>query len=143
MDQLIALPIIANIVAGLINLFLFWKQGGQKATKDLIDLQEKQIETLKTDFDLSRTRSHDLANQLQAITLKVGILEGQAKEKDKKLEEYTQLLQNRNPELETVLKSIEQFMRVINEKLDANQNRNNVIDQTAQRNRRDKRTKQL
>jgi predicted nucleic acid-binding Zn-ribbon protein len=106
------------LFSGFVNVFLFWKRGGQEATKELIDLQEKQIEAMKHDMDMSRERGHALANDIQKLSLKVGYLEGQAQEKDKKIEEYIAILQNRNPELETVLKSIEKFMHLINDKID-------------------------
>lgn len=118
------------ILSGLANVYLFWKRGGHSATKDLMDIQEKQIVALKTDVELGRSRGHDLANHLQGLSLKVGVLEGQTIEKDKKLEEYLSIIQNRNPELETVLKSIETFMHLINDKLDLSQKRDTAIDKS-------------
>lgn len=90
---------IINLIGFAVNAFLYWRRGTSQATHDLLELQEKQIETLKGDADISRQRSHDLANQMQDLVLKVGNLQGKVQEKDKKITDYVTILQNRNPEL--------------------------------------------
>lgn len=85
------------------------------ATKEVMDLQERQIEALEKDANLSRSRNHDLANNLQGLTLEVGQLKGQLLEKEKKLEEYTTIFQNRDPELLKILTEIREIMVSVND----------------------------
>ncbi len=65
---------------------------------------------------------------MQAITLEIGILKGKIQEKDTKLDEYAAILQNRNPELETVLKEIRDFMKILHDQSNRNESRNISID---------------
>lgn len=74
--NIITIPAIVNIVAGIANLYLFWKRGEGRITRDIIGLQEKQIQSLKSDSEMTRRHNHELSNQIQALTLKVGQLEG-------------------------------------------------------------------
>lgn len=98
-ESLLTIPVIANVLAGIVNAYLFWRSGGQKATKDLIDLQEKQIEALKTDSELTRQRNHELANQIQMLSLKVGELEGRNRSLEDLFQQSLLLYFQDNPDI--------------------------------------------
>jgi chromosome segregation ATPase len=109
---------IANIIAFGINAYLFWKRGGQTVTRDLIDLQNNQINLQKGQIGILQDevktgdqRRHELGNKLQSITLEVGMLKGQMQEKDSKIEEYTKIFQGRDPQILEVLSEIRDFMK--------------------------------
>lgn len=104
-----------NLLGFAVNGYLFWKRGTSEATDKLIALQKEQISALTASEELTRKRNHDLGNQIQVLSLKVGKMEGQLQEKDEKLHEYVAILQNRNPELEAALTSIGESLKEIHE----------------------------
>ena len=80
---------VAIVIFGSAYLYTQWKNGGNKASAEvLIAYKEKTV----LQDDKINTLSKDL-----------GILEGQVIEKDKRIELLTQIVQNRNPEVEKIL----------------------------------------
>ncbi len=107
-----------NLVGFAVNGFLYVKRGTSQATKDLIDLQEKQIKALKDDAEITRQHGHELGNQIQVLSGKVGKLEGQLSEKQRQLADYRAIFQNRDPELIKVLGEIKDFMQIMAKKFE-------------------------
>lgn len=111
------LPFI-NLLAFAVNGFLFWKRGTSQATRDLIDLLEKQVQALKEENELSRQRSHDLANQMTVLKGDVGFLKGQLLEREKEIRDFAQIVPQRDGELVKVLAEIKDFMQLMAKKFD-------------------------
>ncbi len=136
LDFLPIVNLLGFIVLVITTVYQNRKSGKDTVTRDVLDLYQKQIAVLKDEIEQSRTRSHDLANQIQALTFKIGKLEGTIKEKDQKLTDYMTIFQNRNPELvefmekiEVLMADIHTFMKQLNTKVQTNQARNENIDE--------------
>lgn len=81
------------------------------ATTKLIETLQNQIKALEDSEQITRARNHELGNQMQIMSGKIGVLEGQLKEKDKKLEEYAAILQNRSPEMEKYMNETNKILK--------------------------------
>lgn len=129
------LPLI-NLVgfAVLVGATIFYnaRSGRNKIGDEVLDLYQKQIEALKEDVLRSREVNHDVKNQITALTLRIGQLEGQLKEKDLRITKLMTIIENRSPELENILKEIRDFMRTIHRQTSTNETRNTKIDHNTQ-----------
>ncbi len=99
-----------------------------KTANDVLDLYEKQIDALKADVLRGRDANSDIKNQMTALTLRIGQLEGQLKEKDLRIQELMKIIENRSPDLENILKEIRDFMKTIHKQISTNEDRNVKID---------------
>lgn len=72
-------------------------------TQELLQIYERSVVAIKEEMLIERNKRHEIGNQLTVLTGKVGILEGQLIEKEKKLKEYMEILTLRNPQFEELL----------------------------------------
>ncbi len=110
--------------------FKQYRMGGKQASVDLIvQLQEQLKAQQEINASIKEAHMHRL-NQLQdqlkmqqeqinSLSTAVGVLQGEKNANEKKLEEYLQIIGNRNPDLEKTLNKLEVFIHdalpVINE----------------------------
>lgn len=71
-------------------IFMFWRMGGNTASKDVITTYKEQVEQLRT--------------QVADLTSKVGILTGQLREKDDRIKTLESIATNQSPEMTTFIK---------------------------------------
>ncbi len=116
------------IVLAAATFFYNAKTGKGKIGDEVLDLYQKQIEALKEDVLRGREVNHEVKNQITTLTLRLGQLEGQLKEKDLRINELMAIIENRSPELENILKEIRDFMKTIHKQTSTNEVRNVKID---------------
>lgn len=87
-------------------LFLRGKSGASQVSNDIITTYKLRVEQLEANEKVSRDRSHE-------HTKEIGQLQGALVEKERELERLRTILENRDPELVTTLKSIQGFMEKI------------------------------
>lgn len=114
-------------------LFIQWRLGTNKSSNESVTIYKEQVEALNLAIDTTRKQAHELTNHVQTLTLEVGTLKGQLLEKDKKIQEYMEILRGQNPELVTLLGEIRDFMRNLNDKMELNQKRNVRLDKLAEK----------
>lgn len=114
------IPII-NIVGFLVLLgattFFQWRQGESKVSTDVIVTYRERVEQLVDENKLIR-------EELLRMKAEVAELRGMLSEKDRKLEEYVQILTGRDPEAQMFMKKtsealieIKDFMKMMHEQL--------------------------
>ncbi len=109
--------------------FREWRSGSKKISDEVItnyatlDKQQKDnIQECRDNLVGATKAMHELENR---FTGRIANLEGKVAEKENQLRILTQVLANRNPELETVLADIRNLMKNIN---DINSNRVNILE---------------
>lgn len=123
-----------------------YRMGGKQAADDLIvQLQEQLKAQQEINASIKESHMHQLAQlqeqirmlqeQINSLSTAVGVLQGEKNANEKKLEEYLQIIGNRNPDLEKTLNSLETFihdaMPIINEvRSMARKNPNNPSEHT-------------
>lgn len=90
-------------------LFVYWTKGGINASERILNLYKEQVDALEKSIQITRTHNHELGNQVQKLSLDVGILKGQLQERDKKLDEYMTIFQGRGPEQEQYMAEMRTF----------------------------------
>ncbi len=131
-DQ-INLNTIMLVVGSMVTLGYAVKQyrmGGKQAADDLIvQLQEQLKAQQEINASLKEAHMHQLTQlqdqlrmqqeQINSLSTAVGVLQGEKNANERKLEEYLQIIGNRNPDLEKTLNALEVFihdaMPIINE----------------------------
>ncbi len=131
MDFLPVINLIGFAVLGVATWYTNFRSGKDKIGGEVLSLYKEQIAALEADVQRTRERSHELGNAVQKISLELGIVKGQLQEKDKKLEEYSAIFQNRNPELQQVLGEIRDFMKMIHAQGTRFETRNTAIDKAS------------
>lgn len=147
------LPII-NIAGFIVLIATQYRKGKTEGTNELIQLLESRDNAQKELIA-------DYQKKFEAIQAELGQLRGQLIEKDKKIDEYLQIFQGRNPQLtefmkllteanaknaeivkgsqdymkatSETLKEIHNFMRQLDSKIQTNQRRNERIDSDTSR----------
>lgn len=89
--------IFVGIVAGLI---VYWKQGGNKASADVIAMYKARDE-------IQDKQRKELSDQVNALTGEVGRLRGLMEEKDKRIQILESVDINRNPVMAKFIKRME------------------------------------
>lgn len=109
---------IGVLAAGFGFAYAQFKAGGGKAKDDLVTTYKEQLsierektEQLKLEKE-TLVQSHQ--TQLNELTKQLGILQGTVQAQDKKIKEYTDILQGRSPEQT-------QFMKVVLDEIKKNQ----------------------
>lgn len=112
------------MIAGyLYSQFKFGSRGVAKEVIETYKLRQDQLELLLKEAQA----------QITQLSLDLASMKGQLIEKDKKLEEFTQIFQGKSPELVQILKEIRDFMKKLAEQSTTNENRNVQIDQTTKK----------
>ncbi len=132
-DWLPIINILGFLSLGTAYIFIQWRQGGNKASIEVIQTYKEQVA-------LNREEIAKLNHEL-------GVFQGQLREKDERIKLLEQLVQNRNPDMVEFMKTssqvsqsaseymkhssdtlteIKDFMKVINTKLDNGLPRKNV-----------------
>ncbi len=83
-------PEIISIISALAIVFVFWRQGANTASTQVIATYREQVK--------------QLTDQVADLTRKVGELTGALKEKDDRIKTLEGIATNRNPEMETFIK---------------------------------------
>ena len=132
--SIISLGILA---AGFGYFFAQWKRGGNEYNTNLInnlkDLlkseQEKNAELLKEKQELFIT----LQAQIVVLQKETAELRGTVLGQNKMIDQYKELLTNRNPELEKTLKEISVFLKGLSGMAHTAEDRNAEIDKATER----------
>ena len=102
-------PIVNTIGLSILALLFFlktWRGQSAEIDKETIEALKRQVETIKADISNYQT-------QIQGLTLKIGEQSGIIKMQEATILKYEKILENRNPELTSVLGEIRDFMRGI------------------------------
>jgi chromosome segregation ATPase len=129
MNETISIISLAGI--GVLAFSMFynnWRSGKDKVGTEVLALYKEQITALEADVLRGRDKGHELGNQLQLLTLEVGKLQGEIAARDKQIAEYREIFQNRDPQLQEILREIRDFMASLDAKTDRNERRNNRKD---------------
>jgi len=138
-----ALSGIGVLCAGLGFAYSQFKAGASKAKDELVDtlketaLAERAKSNQLTEEKSTLIKSHQ--EQINELNLKLGVLQGKAEANEKKMHEYLEILQNRDPDYQNYMKQttetlveIRNFMRKLNEGVQAGTDFNNgVLETTA------------
>ena len=132
--SIISLGILA---AGFGYFFAQWKRGGNEYNTNLInnlkDLlkseQEKNVELLKEKQELFIT----LQAQIAVLQKETAELRGTVLGQTKMIDQYKELLTNRNPELEKTLKEISVFLKGLSGMAHTAEDRNVEIDKATEK----------
>lgn len=128
LDYLPLINILGFAILAIATFYYNARSGKSKIGDEVLSLYEKNIDALKEDVSRSRDANHDVKNQMTTLTLRLGQLEGQLKEKDLRITELMAIIENRNPELENILREIRDFMKMIHKQTSTNEKRNVKID---------------
>jgi hypothetical protein len=105
--------LIGIVILGLAMIWTQWRQGSSRIATEVIDTYKTQVQQLRDELIEEKkgreTDRHDLKNQIQSLALQVERMKGADEEKDKKLKEFTELFQGRNPETEQYMKDMRVF----------------------------------
>jgi prefoldin subunit 5 len=83
---------ITTAVTGIVIIFVFWRQGANTASAQVIATYREQVK--------------QLTDQVASLTSKVGELTGALNEKDDRIKTLEAIATNRNPEMETFMKNM-------------------------------------
>ena len=137
MDFLQLLPII-NVLGFVVMAGATYynsKRSGEGPVRiEVMELLDKQIAALKDEILRLREGNHARDQNIQSLTLEIGRMKGLMTSKDQQLEEFTKIFQNRDPEMLTVLNEIKDFMKLLHDKVNSNQARNEKIDKSTAKN---------
>jgi len=116
-----------------------WRSGAKQLSAEVLHnyetlVKQQKDQILHYEQEFGKLKS-EMANMEKGLIAKLGKLEGQLQEKDKQLQTLSEILANRNPELEKVLAEIRDFMKELNDTnmhqtkiLEASQKRDKGID---------------
>jgi chromosome segregation ATPase len=119
---------IIGTIGVAIYLFAEWRGGrlsgkglAAQTAADTIEVLQKSVDAFKAELT-EANKKHD--TQIAAANAEIAKqhdqiirLEEANKHKDGQIEQYLQIISNRNPELEKVLTDIRAFLTVLNEKI--------------------------
>lgn len=127
-DLLPYINLIGILVIGGSYVFVQWRTGSGKVSSEVITAYRTQVEQLREELKIEKS-------QITALQLRIATMEGANVEKDKKIKEYTEIFQGKNPDQTAymnktleILTEIKNFMQGLNEKSQTNENRNIKID---------------
>lgn len=98
---------------GILGVSMFynnWRKGTNNVEDKVLSLYKEQITALEADIVRARERSHELGNQIQTLSIEVGKLRGEIVARDKQLDDYKQIFQNRDPQLLEILTQFRDYM---------------------------------
>jgi uncharacterized membrane protein YhiD involved in acid resistance len=125
-------PYASQIIVALVFVLLFIAQylsgkrqltsQDQSVSSEVISAYAEQVKQLKEKQKDDKERYDkdvsDFRNEIRELTLRIGKQDGIIQEKEKLIEEYKEIFQNRNPELVEVLGDIREFMKNIYSKIE-------------------------
>ncbi len=95
---------LTPIIGYAVIIFIFWRQGGNSASAQLITTNSQLLTTYKEQVLV-------LQKQVTDLTAKLGELTGQLKEKNDRILTLEALATNRNPELEVFMKFVTESIK--------------------------------
>lgn len=101
---------LITVLGTLSVAYILVRQTSSKVASEVITAYKVQVEQYKEQVKTYNEKVNDL-------TGKIGHLEGTLQEKNKQIDDYKSILQNRNPELEKILSQIALFMEKIDKRL--------------------------
>lgn len=113
MTSLLSHVDINTIVLAVIGVLLGvyqWRSGSSKISSDTIEAYKSQVE-------LYEKRLSDQVTTINTMSSQLGELRGMIVAKDKQIDEMRKILENRNPELESILKELTHFMQSVDTRL--------------------------
>ncbi len=119
---------ITALAVGLGYAYAKFKQGGATEKRETIDTESSTLSLLQQkvgaltklveDKDKENKDSSEANRQRnEGLAREISRLQGQIEEKDKKIKEYLEIIQNRDPQLLTVLKDLHALMARIETQL--------------------------
>ena len=122
MEIAILIAIIAGTPSIVVSALLGWREfrsGSSKISTEVIsnyktldDQQKANIQECRDNLVGATKAMHDMETK---FVDRISNLEGVVSEKDKQLQNVTQILANRNPKLEQTLEDIRNFMKNMND----------------------------
>lgn len=91
-----------------------WRSGSSKLSNNTIQTYKDLLEATEKK---NKEKQDDLQNQLNIQAGQIGELKGLISGKDQQIADYRQILENRNPNLENILKQMVDFMKEIDRRL--------------------------
>lgn len=102
-------PAIGTLLLLAVTVIGNWRRGDSTASKEALDLREKQIAALKEQLTMieqkQKDQSESFNKEVKEMTGKIGELSGSLSARDGEIKRLTDLLTNRNPEMESFFKS--------------------------------------
>lgn len=97
-------------LVGIAVAYAQFRSGTSKVSSDTIEAYSKQVE-------LYEKRLADNSVTMQTMSKQLGELSAANTQKDAQISEMRRILENRNPELETILKQLTHFMESVDTRL--------------------------
>lgn len=111
------LSFLGNLIMLIAIVIIFWRRGMGTASKEVIELREKQVAALKDEIkhidDLRREDKERSIKEIKEMTGKLGELTGRLASRDEENKKLTEILTNRNPEMNEFLGKLMQLMEKI------------------------------
>lgn len=101
---------LALVMVGIVLAYNQWRQGTSRISSETIEAYKSQVEIYEKRLGAQTEATNSQAAQ-------IGELKGMIIAKDKQIDEMRKIIENRNPELEQVLKQLTTFMRSVDERL--------------------------
>lgn len=104
---------INSLIIALVGVGVFFFQlrnGTSKISADTIEAYKNQVE-------LYEKRLGEQTSSINTMATQIGELRGTIVAKDKQIDDMRKILENRNPELETVLSQLTKFMESVDKRL--------------------------
>jgi capsule polysaccharide export protein KpsE/RkpR len=131
------LTLLPTLVLIAAIVFSQWRSGAKEVSGEVMANYEKLVAQLREELTRMKT---EMGNMEKGLIAKIAKLEGQLQEKDSQLSSLQTILANRNPELETVLGEIRDFMKQLKDEtnhqttiLEAGKSRDRQIDDSTDR----------
>lgn len=91
-----------------------WRSGSNKLNNDTIQTYKDLLEATEKK---NKEKQDDLQSQLNIQAGQIGELKGLITGKDQQIADYRQILENRNPNLESILTQMVNFMKDVDHRL--------------------------
>lgn len=102
-----------TIIIALVGAVLAYQQYRQGTAK----ISVTTIQAYKDQVEIMNVRYKEQSDKINVLTGQVGKLQGANEEKEKKIQEYREIFQGKNPELEKILTKIVEFMGAVDTRL--------------------------
>lgn len=104
--SIVSLGIVA---AGLGYLLSMYRKGNKQENVEVVNTANQLTDFWKDQIQGFKEMAREQDTKIQLLSNEVNLLKGQLMEKDKQIDTYLKILQNRNPEMERFMKDIIQF----------------------------------
>lgn len=111
------LSFAGNLVMLIAIVVIFWRRGIGTASKEVIEMREKQVAALKDEIQRLDTKLRDdrqnFNHEIKEMSGKIGELTGRLITREEENKKLTELLTNRNPEMNEFLSKLMLLMEKI------------------------------